>query len=204
MLAAVTPSVAAADELVIAALGDSLTAGYGLATDQGLVPQLDRWLAAQGVSVDLRNAGVSGDTTSGGLSRVDWTLTPDVDAMIVALGGNDYLRGLDPTLSRENLMGILEVAAAKDVPVMLVGLRVGSNYGPDYKAAFEGMYAELAEAYSAPLYPAFFDGMRAATNGGPLTPYLQADGIHPSAEGVRLIVNDFGPAVLDFAKSLGD
>ena len=199
-----TTGIASADELIITALGDSLTAGYGLQTEQGLVPQLDRWLEGQGLSIELRNAGVSGDTTAGGLSRVDWTLTPDVDALIVALGGNDYLRGFDPALSRENLTGILEAAQAKNVPVMLVGLRVGSNYGPAYKAAFEGMYAELAEAYDVPFYPGFFDGMRAAVGGDVLTPFLQADGIHPSAEGVGLIVDDFGPAVLRFAESLED
>ena len=111
-----TPTLA--DGLVVAALGDSLTAGYGLATAEGFVPQLQAWLDAEGIPAEIRNAGVSGDTTAGGLARVDWTLTPDVDGMIVALGGNDYLRGFDPALSRENLTGIVEAAKAKDLSLI--------------------------------------------------------------------------------------
>jgi len=200
MVLACTPALA--DGPVVAALGDSLTAGYGLATAEGFVPQLQAWLEDKGVEVELRNAGVSGDTTAGGLARVDWTLTPDVDGMIIALGGNDYLRGFDPALSRENLTGILEVAKAKGVPVMLVGLQVGSNYGPEYKVAFEAIYTDLAEAYDAPLFPGFFDGMRRATDGGPLSPYMQGDGIHPNAEGVGLVVAEMGPTVAAFISSL--
>ena len=199
-----TSSAAAADELVIAALGDSLTQGYGLPNGAGFVPQLDAWLDAQGVAVELRNAGVSGDTTAGGLSRVDWTLTDDVDGMIVALGGNDYLRGLDPAVSRANLQGILEAAAAKDVPVMLVGLRVGANYGPDYKADFDAMYADLAAEFDAPLFPEFFEGLRVASGDTGLTAFMQADGIHPNAEGVLKIVAAMGPSVRDFVQSLAD
>lgn len=198
-----TSGYAAADEVVIAAFGDSLTQGYGLPNGEGFVPVLDGWLDQQGVAVDLRNAGVSGDTTAGGLSRVDWTLTPDVDGMIVALGGNDYLRGLDPEVSRANLRGILEAAAAKDVPVLLVGLRVGSNYGLEYKEAFEGMYADLAAEFDVPLFPGFFKGLQAAAGMGEgVTEFMQRDGIHPNAEGVRLIVEAIGPSVQDFATSL--
>ena len=193
-----------AEAPVVAALGDSLTAGYGLQTADGFVPQLQDWLAGQGIAVELRNAGVSGDTTAGGLSRVDWTLTPDVDGMIVALGGNDYLRGFDPALVRQNLQGILDVARDKGVPVMLIGLQVGNNYGPDYKAAFDAVYADLAAAYDVPLVPGFFAGMRKATQGGPLTPYMQGDGIHPTAEGVALNVAEIGPAVADFITGLDE
>lgn len=117
------PMMAQADEVVIAALGDSLTQGYGLVQEDGFVPQLQAWLAEQGADVTIINAGVSGDTTAGGLSRVDWTLTPDVDALIVALGGNDLLRGIAPEVSRANLQGILSAAAANSVPVLLVGMQ---------------------------------------------------------------------------------
>lgn len=191
-----TAGTAQADTVVIAALGDSLTAGYGLPTSDGFVPQLQRWLDGQGIDAEVRNAGVSGDTTAGGLSRADWTLTPDVDAMIVALGGNDYLRGLDPELSRANLRGILEKAQAADVDVLLVGLVVGGNYGLDYKQAFEGMYGELAEEFDVPLYPSFFAGLSAVAGMQEgMTEFLQPDGIHPNADGVVVIVEAIGPFV---------
>ena len=115
-------TMAAAEPVTIAALGDSLTQGFGLVPEAGFVPQLEAWLKDAGADVALINAGVSGDTTAGGLSRVGWTLTPEVDAMIVALGGNDLLRGIDPAASRANLDGILAAAAEADVPVLLVGI----------------------------------------------------------------------------------
>ncbi|MBB5723174.1 acyl-CoA thioesterase-1 [Loktanella ponticola] len=205
MVTVLTTGYAAADELVIAALGDSLTAGYGLSQGDGFVPQMDAWLEGQGIEVDLRNAGVSGDTTAGGLSRVDWTLTPDVDGMIVALGGNDYLRGLDPAGSRANLRRILEVAASKDVDVMLVGLRAGSNYGPEYQTAFNAMYSELAAEFDVPLFPGFFQGLQAVAGmQDGVSEYMQRDGIHPNADGVKVIVAAMGPDVLTFAKGLAD
>lgn len=188
-----------AETVTIAALGDSLTAGYGLPQGDGLVPQLQGWLDAQGVDVQIINAGVSGDTTAGGLSRVDWTLTPEVDAMIVTLGGNDYLRGLDPAVSRANLDAILAKGQTAGIDLLLVGLNAGSNYGPDYQAAFEAMYGDLAAKYDVPLYPGFFDGLRAAagTQDG-VAAYMQADGIHPNKDGVAEIVSDLGPFILDF------
>ncbi len=106
----------------VVALGDSLTAGYGLPADQGFVPRLQAWLDDHGADVEVQNAGVSGDTTAGGLSRVDWALGDDADAVIVALGGNDFLRGIDPALVRENLQSILEKTSARDLPVLLVGI----------------------------------------------------------------------------------
>ncbi|WP_342070429.1 arylesterase [Yoonia algicola] len=191
-----TTGLAQAQTVTIAALGDSLTAGYGLAQDDGFVPQLEAWLQAQGTDVDIVNAGVSGDTTAGGLSRVAWTLTPDVDAMIVTLGGNDYLRGLDPAISRANLDGILAAGQEAGVPMLLVGLSVGGNYGQAYKQDFEGMYADLAEKYAVPLYPDFLGALRAeaGTQNG-LNAFLQADGIHPNSEGVALITEAIGPSV---------
>ena len=189
-------SSAYAETVTIAALGDSLTQGYGLLPEQGFVPQLQGWLQDHGADVTLINAGVSGDTTAGGLSRVGWTLTPDVDAMIVALGGNDFLRGIDPAASRENLRGILTAAQAQGVPVLLVGLQATNNYGADYKAAFDGMYTDLAAEFGAILYPSFFAGIQQA-GGDARAAYFQNDGIHPNAAGVKLDVAAIGPVVLD-------
>lgn len=187
---------AAAEEAVIAALGDSLTQGYGLPPERGFVPQLQDWLEAEGHDVRLINAGVSGDTTAGGLSRVDWTLTDEVDGLIVALGGNDLLRGIDPEVSRENLAGILAAAEAAGVEVLLVGIRAPGNYGPDYKAAFEAMYPDLAEAYGALFVEDFLGGLDAAQEAGAsMGALMQPDGIHPSARGVEAIVAALGPAV---------
>lgn len=192
-----------ADDVVIVAFGDSLTVGYGLTQGDGFVPQLDAWLDEQGVDVDLRNAGVSGDTTAGGASRVAWTLTPEVDAMIVALGGNDYLRGIDPAVSRANLRKVLETAAAQDVDVMLVGLRAGNNYGLEYKTAFEGMYSELAAEFDTPLFPHFFQGLQAAAGmQDGVSEFMQRDGIHPNKEGVKVIVAAMGPSIAAFAQGI--
>jgi len=196
-------TAAQAQTVTIAALGDSLTAGYGLAQDEGFVPQLEAWLQSQGADVQVMNAGVSGDTTAGGLSRVDWTLTPEVDAIIVTLGGNDYLRGLDPAVSRANLDGILSAGQEAGVQMLLVGLSVGANYGLDYKQEFEGMYADLAAKYDIPLYPDFAAGLRAAAGMQEgMSEFLQADGLHPNAEGVSLIVAAIGPRVLDLIKAV--
>ncbi len=190
--------LAAANPVTIAALGDSLTQGYGLVQDDGFVPQLERWLTEAGVEVTLINAGVSGDTTAGGLSRIDWTLTPEVDAIIVALGGNDLLRGMDPAASRANLEGILKIATTRGLAVLLIGMESPSNYGTDFKEAFDAMYPDLADAYGVDLHPNFLGALasredRAAT----LATYMQGDGIHPNAAGVALIVDDIGPSVLE-------
>ncbi len=184
---------------MIAALGDSLTAGYGLAAEAGFVPQMQAWLNAQGAETELRNAGVSGDTTRGGLSRVDWTLTPDVDAMIVALGGNDVLRGLDPAAARQNLSGILEAAAKADVKVLLIGIAAPGNYGAEYKRDFDAIYPALAEEYGVLTGPTFLAPLRA--QGGDPRRFLQADGVHPNAEGVKIIVEALGPHVLQLVEA---
>lgn len=189
------PGAAAAEPVVIAALGDSLTAGYGLPTEEGFVPQLEAWLTAQGAEVELRNAGVSGDTTRGGLSRAAWTLTEDVDAMIVTLGGNDLLRGIDPAASRNNLAGILQAAAEAGVEVLLFSMAAPGNYGPDYKRDFDGMYPALAKEFDVLLGPDFLAPLMEGGTGD-FARYMQPDGIHPSAEGVRLIVEGLGPSVM--------
>ena len=185
-----------AEPVTVLALGDSLTQGYGLPADQGFVPQLEAWLEGQGAEVALINAGVSGDTTAGGAARVDWSLTPEVDAMIVALGGNDLLRGIDPAVARANLTAILDAAQSRDLPVLLIGMQAPGNFGPDYKAAFDAIYPDLAQAYGTLYLDSFFAGLG---EGDPaaLRRWFQPDGIHPNAEGVARIVEAVGPRVLD-------
>ncbi|KGM86832.1 Lysophospholipase L1 [Roseovarius mucosus DSM 17069] len=187
--------VMADEPVTVLALGDSLTQGYGLPEQDGLVPQMQKWLDDQGVEAKLINAGVSGDTTAGGAARVEWSLTPEVDAMIVTLGGNDLLRGIDPAVSRGNLEVILQVAQAKGVEVLLVGLTAPGNYGPEYKTAFDAIYPELSEAYGALLAPDFFAGLGGGDPAA-LQRWFQADGIHPNADGVARIVEGLGPSVL--------
>lgn len=195
-------SALAAQEVTVAALGDSLTAGYGLPQRQGFVARLQDWLDERGAEVTVVNAGVSGDTTAGGLARVGWTLADDVDALIVALGGNDFLRGVDPAVSRANLDGILEAAGAEGVPVLLVGIRASGQYGPDYQRGFDAMYVELAAEHGALLERDWFEGLRPADGdlAAALGRTMQADGIHPNAAGVDLIVERLGPRVLELAE----
>lgn len=195
---------ATAEPVVIAALGDSLTQGYGLVEQDGFVPQLERWLQANGAEVRLINAGVSGDTTAGGAARVEWTLTPDVDAMIVALGGNDLLRGLDPDLSRANLTAILSAAETSNVDVLLIGMQAPGNYGPDYKQAFDTIYPDLAEQFDVLYAESFFDGLASGGDPNAVSQYMQPDGIHPNAQGVARIVEALGPSVLELVKKSGE
>ena len=197
----ITACPAYAEPVTVAALGDSLTQGYGLPAADGLVPQLEKWLQSQGRDAVVLNAGVSGDTTAGGLSRADWTLTPEVDALILALGGNDLLRGIDPATSRANLDAILQKAQARGLPVLMIGLRASGNFGPEYKAAFDGMYTSLAAQYGADLIVNFFQPLADAVAAGADTAgvradVMQPDGIHPNATGVAMIVEAIGPRVL--------
>ncbi len=188
--------------MTVAALGDSLTQGYGLPEAQGFVPRLQAWLDEHSdVPVTLVNAGVSGDTTAGGLARIDWTLTPEVDAVIVALGGNDLLRGIDPAVSRANLGGILAKIDDAGLPALLVGMRAPGNFGPEYQADFDAIYPELAEAHGAALYPFFLQGLGAGDDLSAARGLMQVDNIHPNAEGVNRIVADIGPAVLELVRA---
>lgn len=200
-------NAAVAKEPVIVALGDSLTQGYGLAPADGFTVQLEAWLRANGHPAVVQNAGVSGDTTAGGLARVGWALGPDTDAVIVTLGGNDMLRGIDPATSRANLDGVLKAATARGLPVLLVGMTAPGNFGADYKTAFDAMYPQLAAEYGALLEKDFFDGLVAAgadrSNPASFAPFLQADGIHPNAEGVKLIVAALGPKVVELLGRVG-
>jgi len=197
------PLAAMAETATVVALGDSLTAGYGLAPEQGFVPRLQAWLDERGADVVVQNAGVSGDTTAGGLTRLDWALTPEADAVIVELGGNDFLRGLDPAVSRTNLRAILEKVRARGLPVLLVGIDASGQYGPDYEATFDGMYPDLAREFGALLEPDFFAALRDGGRGldEARAAYLQPDGIHPNPAGVDLVVGRIGPRVLELVGS---
>lgn len=198
LMVALLGGPAAAEPVTIAALGDSLTQGYGLAPENGFVPQMEAWLHRQGAEVRLINAGVSGDTTAGGASRVDWTLTPDVDGMIVTLGGNDILRGIAPDVARANLTRILTAAQTAGVEVLLVGMPVPGNYGQDYQRAFKAIYPELSESFGTLYAPDFFAGLES----GPAdaAKFMQPDGIHPNPEGVSRIVAALGPLVVKLAE----
>ncbi len=189
-------AVAAAEPARIVAFGDSLTAGYGLPPGDGLVPQLQRWLGDHGTEAVVLNAGVSGDTTAGALARIDWTLSAPADAMIVTLGGNDLLRGLPPEEARANLDAILARADAKHLPVLLVPMLAPGNFGPDYKAAFDKIYSDLAEKHGALLAAPFFAPILALPDRQKaLADYMQPDGLHPTASGVALVVEALGPRV---------
>ncbi len=202
-LAGVLPGGIAAAEgkVTVVALGDSLTAGYGLPEGEGLVPRLQAWLDAAGVAATVQNAGVSGDTTAGALARLDWALGPDAQALMVTLGGNDMLRGLPPDQARANLEAIVLAAKARGLPVLLVAMKAPANWGPEYKAAFDAMYGDLAAAHGALLAPDFFAGLAAAgadpADPASLTRWMQADGIHPNADGVAEIVKALGPKVAE-------
>jgi len=173
----------------IVALGDSLTAGLGLPADAAFPARLQRALAQKGIAAEVINAGVSGDTTADGLSRVDWSVPDDADAVILELGANDALRGLDPAQTRANLEAILRRLAARRLPVLLAGMRAPANMGADYVKAFDAIYPALAAAHGVILYPFFLDGV-AGERG-----LNQGDGIHPSAAGVDVIVAKMLPQV---------
>ena len=188
---------ALAQPLTLVALGDSLTAGYGLNEGEGLVPQLQAWLDEKGAEVTVQNAGVSGDTTAGGLSRLDWALGPDAGALMVILGGNDMMRGIAPSEVRSNLQAIMAVAKARDLPVLVVGMKAPGNWGPDYKAEFDAIYPALgADVFMED----FFEGLLALganpQDPSSLSKWMQGDGIHPNAEGVKELVKAIGPKVI--------
>jgi len=180
---------AMAAPIKILALGDSLTAGYGLADADGFCPQLEKALRAAGHDVRVIDGSVSGDTTADGLARLDWTLADNPDVVIVELGANDALRGLDPAQAKANLDAILTKLQNQGRVVLLVGMEAPRNLGQDYDQAFDGMYPDLATRHHVALYPFFLDGV--ATD---LT-LNQADGIHPNPAGVAVIVKRMLPAV---------
>ncbi len=180
---------AAAAPLKILALGDSLTAGYGVWPGSGFVPQLQKALTAAGIEATVLDGGVSGDTTAGGLARLDWLLAEDPQVVIVELGGNDALRGLDPGQAKANLDAIITRLQRQNRAVLLAGMLAPRNLGSEYGKAFDAIYPELARQHGVILYPFFLEGVA----GDPgLT---QPDGIHPTAAGITVIVERIMPAL---------
>ena len=184
------PPAGASDELTIVALGDSLTAGYRLPPDDGFPEQLQAALKAKGYTdVTVVNAGVSGDTTSGGLSRLDWAVGPDADAVILELGANDALRGIDPSIAHKNLEEMIVRLQKRGLPILLAGMLAPPNLGKDYAARFNPIYPDIAKKYDLTLYPFFLDGVVTHPK------LMLSDGLHPTAEGVAEIVTRIMPDV---------
>jgi acyl-CoA thioesterase-1 len=173
----------------IVALGDSLTAGYGLDPGEAFPEQLERALRERGHDVTVANAGVSGDTASDGLARLEWSVPADADIVIVELGANDALRGIDPKVTREALTRIVDALKQRGQTVLLAGMLAPPNLGRDYGSAFNSIYPDLAARFDVPLYPFFLEGVAAQRS------LNQADGIHPTAQGVDRIVQGILPAV---------
>jgi acyl-CoA thioesterase I len=180
----------------IAAFGNSLTAGYGLADAESFPQVLERFLRKRDLPVEVLNFGVSGDTTSGGLARLEWSLADNPDMVILELGANDVLRGIAPARVRANLEAMLRILASRDIPVLLAGMLAPRNLGREYAHDFDAIYPDLAKAYEVELYPFFLDGVAGdpALNLG--------DGIHPNAAGVAEIVQRIGPMVEEMVREI--
>src|ERR1700759_613698 len=185
-----TPQAAKPIKMVV--LGDSLSAGLGLQASAAFPERLQKALKAKGLTVDRSNSGVSGDTSSGGRDRLDCSVPDGTDAVILELGANDALRGLDPKVTREALSDILTRLKARKIAVLLCGMLAPPNYGSDYAAKFNAIYPDLAKSFGVPLYPFFLDGVAADAK------LNQADGIHPTPEGVDIIVKRMMPMVQAF------
>ncbi|MEA2892904.1 MAG: acyl-CoA thioesterase [Bradyrhizobium sp.] len=195
-LAAMTPALAGsaqgAKPVKMVVLGDSLSAGLGLVESAAFPARLQKALKAKGIEVDMINAGVSGDTTSGGRDRLDWSVPEGTEAVIVELGANDALRGIDPKVTRTALTEIVRRLQARKIAVLLCGMVAPPNYGADYSARFNAIYPDLAKTFAVPLYPFFLEGVAADAK------LNQGDGLHPTAEGVDLIVKNILPTVEAF------
>jgi acyl-CoA thioesterase I len=183
------PAASGAKPVKMVVLGDSLSAGLGLPAAAAFPARLQKALKDKGIDVDVINAGVSGDTSSGGRDRLDWSVPEGTDAVIVELGANDTLRGVDPAVTRTALSDIVSRLKARRIAVLLCGMLAPPNYGHDYADRFNPIYPELAKAFDVPLYPFFLDGVAADAK------LNQADGIHPTAEGVDIIVHNVLPSV---------
>jgi acyl-CoA thioesterase-1 len=182
----------AARPLKMVVLGDSLSAGLGLVASAAFPARLQKALKAKGIEVDMVNAGVSGDTTSGGRDRLDWSVPEGTEAVILELGANDALRGIDPKVTRAALTEILTRLQARKIAVLLCGMLAPPNYGADYSARFNAIYPDLAKTFQVPLYPFFLEGVASDAR------LNQADGLHPTAEGIDLIVKNILPTVEAF------
>jgi acyl-CoA thioesterase-1 len=187
-----TPATAPAKPVKMVVLGDSLSAGLGLPASAAFPARLQKSLKSKGIEVDMINAGVSGDTTSGGRDRLDWSVPEGTEAVILELGANDALRGVDPKVTRSALTEILTRLKARGVAVLLCGMYAPPNYGSDYSARFNAIYPELAKSFGVPLYPFFLEGVATEAK------LNQADGLHPTAEGVDMIVRNILPTVQAF------
>jgi acyl-CoA thioesterase-1 len=187
LLLASAPAVARVP--VILGFGDSLTAGYGLAAGQAFPARLQEWLRQRGIEARVVNAGVSGDTTAGGLARLDWALAEKPDLVILALGANDALRGIEPSTVRDNLDKMIAKITASSAKLLLVGMLAPPNWGAEYKGSFDRIFPELARIHHLPLYPFFLEGVA-------MNPELnQPDGLHPNERGVAVLVDRIGPVV---------
>lgn len=187
--AAAIPAAIAETPVKIVALGDSLTAGLGLPEKDGFVPRLQAALAGKGIAAAIVNAGVSGDTATGGMARLDWSVPEGTEAVILELGANDMLRGFKPQVTREALDTILQRLQDRHIAVLLCGMRAAPNLGGDFGRSFETIYPELAAKYGALLYPFFLDGVAGDRS------LNQRDGLHPTAAGVDRIVAAILPKV---------
>ena len=186
------PAAGAGNPIKMVVLGDSLSAGLGLSASAAFPARLKQSLKIKGIDVDMINAGVSGDTSSGGRDRLDWSVPEGTDAVILELGANDALRGTDPKVTRAALTDILARLKARKVAVLLCGMLAPPNYGSDYSARFNAIYPDLAKSFGVPLYPFFLEGVAADAR------LNQADGLHPTAEGVDVIVKNILPTVEAF------
>ena len=187
-----TPVTPPVKPLKMVVLGDSLSAGYGLAATGAFPVRLQKALEAKGIKVDMINAGVSGDTTSGGRDRLDWSIPEGTEAVILELGANDALRGIDPAVTRAALTDILTRLKARKIAVLMCGMLAPPNYGSEYAARFNAIYPELSKSFGVPLYPFFLEGVAADAK------LNQADGLHPTAEGVDVVVKNILPMVEGF------
>jgi acyl-CoA thioesterase-1 len=195
LAAMIAPSSAAQAQgqpIRLVALGDSLSAGYGLPQEAAFPVVLERALKARGHKVEVTNAGVSGDTSSGGLDRLDWSVPDGTDGVILELGANDMLRGLDPALTRRNIEAIVERLKARNIPVMLAGMYASRNLGPDYVQKFDSLYPDIAKKHDLVLYPFFLEGVAGDRS------LNLPDGLHPTAKGVEIIVGRILPSVETF------
>jgi acyl-CoA thioesterase I len=195
--AAVSAKPAADDRARIVVLGDSLTAGLGLAVRDAYPTLLQERLKTQGLNFEVVNAGVSGDTSAGALSRIDWALEGDVRVLVIALGGNDGLRGLPPEQLLQNLAQIIERAQARHIEVILAGMEAPPNYGRDYIVSFHKVYPALAKRYGVPLVPFLLQGVAGTET------LNQADGIHPTAAGARIVADNVWAVLKPVAERLG-
>jgi acyl-CoA thioesterase I len=188
-VSAQTPSATGTRPIKMVVLGDSLSAGLGLSASAAFPERLQKALKAKGIDVDMTNAGVSGDTSSGGRDRLDWSVPDGTNVVILELGANDALRGLDPKVTRAALSDILTRLKARKIAVLLCGMVAPPNYGSDYAARFNAIYPDLAASFGVPLYPFFLEGVAADAK------LNQADGMHPTPEGVDVIVKNILPSV---------